>query len=119
MWDDCDDFQGWTSASITYLDGVAIPYALDWTAALSVHYCAESDPALESLVESNLKRITLVLTSPSGHTFEFDTLRARAGTLLSVQAPASSVLSHASVLLTVDGDELGIGTRLHNQQEPD
>lgn len=118
LWDDCDDYHGWSTTSITDRDGNALARANDWSAAISVSYAMPSSPAATSAAVSPLKKIQLLLTAPSGQNFVFETLRAQAGVLHAPQAVGSSILSSVDVQLQASGKSLSLGTRLQNQQEP-
>lgn len=117
-WDDCDDYQGWSTSSITNLNNAPLANAIGWSCTVSVNYCNPNNPNVLSLSSTTLKRINLTLTSPSSRSFTYSSLRCAAGTLLAAQKAGSNVLANAEIVLTKDGKSLVTSTRLQNQQEP-
>ena len=113
-WDDCDDYNGWSSSAITTLAGPAVDEAAGWAVSVSVAFCLESDPTTTSLSETQLKQIELQLTSPSSRTFIMYGLRSATGPLLDAQSPATKVLNYA----TITSDRGTTAVRIQNQQEP-
>ncbi|QDV21737.1 hypothetical protein Q31a_00160 [Aureliella helgolandensis] len=116
-WDDCDDYQGWTSSDLTMLDGQPISNASGWSATVTVNYCNEANPSLSSGTPTLLKRIALQLDSPGGTPFAFETLRYANGTLSASEATASTLLSSVDFELKSDAGAWFGSTRIHNQQE--
>ncbi len=117
-WDDCDDYHGWSTTTITDLDGVPLATATGWSCAVSVNFCSPTNPNALSLSATTLKRVNLSLTSPSSHTFTYSSLRCTAGTLLAAQPAGTEVLANVDILLTKSGKSLVTSTRVQNQQEP-
>lgn len=118
-WDDCDDYQGWSTNSIGTLDGVPLEYAAGWSCSCSVGYCMPANPNMLSTSQTTLKRVDLQLVSPAARTFSFSSLRSANGALLEAQSTGTSVLANVEVSLSSEGKSLSANTRLQNQQESD
>ncbi|MCA9129441.1 MAG: hypothetical protein KDB22_20285 [Planctomycetales bacterium] len=117
-WDDFDDYAGWSSTAIARADGTTVSIANGWSASATVTYCTSSNTMLASVTPTDLKLLTLQLTSPTSQSFVFYSMRSREGALLVPQEASSQVLSACQVTLQSDEELLSTGSRLHNQQEP-
>lgn len=117
-WDDCDDYHGWSTTTITDLGNVPLATAVGWSCAVSANYCSPTNPNTLSLGATTLKRVNLTLTSPSSRSFTYSSLRCAAGTLLAAQPTGTDVLANVDMVLTQNGKSLVTSTRVQNQQEP-
>lgn len=117
-WDDCDDYHSWTSSSLQTINGDTIPGSQGWSSQVDVVFCDVNNPNQDAGNTSQLKRITLTLTSPSNQTFIFHTLRSQDGVLQHARGTSAQALAHVSVFSSGDGRTNVAATRLVNAQEP-
>lgn len=117
QWDDCDDYDRWSTSSITDASDTVLPLAVGWSASIRVRYVDEVDPSVSSLIATQLKKISLTLNSPNSQQFSFSALRCNKGVLLHAQAAGSLVLAGAEILVDAAGQSSAAATRIHNQQE--
>ncbi len=117
-WDDCDDYKSWSTTAIATVAGQSLGGATGWQAQVDVVYCDPSNPNATVTGPTQLKRINLALTSPSGRSFTYTTLRCANGVLLTAQATGTNVLTSVDISLQGAGAPSTTNTRFHNQQEP-
>jgi MSHA pilin protein MshD len=78
--DDVDDYHNWTSANAVARDGSARSGYTGWSQAVAVAWVSWSDLSTSGS-DTNLKRITVTVTSPTGEATQVVALRARYGAL--------------------------------------
>ena len=118
LWDDCDDYKSWSTSAITTPSGQPLSGTAGWQSQVNVVYCDPSSPTVKATVPTQLKRITLALTSPTGQVFTFASLRCANGVLLTAQPTGTNVLTSVDVSMQSVGAPSTTSTRFHNQQEP-
>ncbi|GIK18001.1 MAG: prepilin-type N-terminal cleavage/methylation domain-containing protein [Leptolyngbya sp. PLA2] len=61
LFNDVDDFNGWSASPPQRTDGSAIPGFDGWTRACTVEYVSVANPATTVLTDSGVKRITVTV----------------------------------------------------------
>ncbi len=61
LFDDVDDYQGWTASPPEQSDGAVIPGHIGWTRRVEVEWVKPSDLTAVSVSESGIKRITVTV----------------------------------------------------------
>ncbi len=81
LWDDVDDYNGWSASPPESKDGTLLPEADGWTRSVVVDRVTCLNPETTSVSDTGLKRIRVDATSPSGETFTIQALRSASGAL--------------------------------------
>ncbi len=81
LWDDVDDYHGWSASPPEFKDGTALPGATGWTRQVVVDRVTCPAPETTSGSDTGLKQIQVTATSPSSQTFTIYALRSRWGVL--------------------------------------
>ena len=81
LWDDVDDYNGWSASPPEAKDGTPLPDADGWTRQVVVDRVTCPNPETTSVSDTGLKRIEVEATSPTGETFTLKALRSRWGAL--------------------------------------
>ncbi|MFG0335893.1 MAG: hypothetical protein ACF8TS_21250 [Maioricimonas sp. JB049] len=117
LWDDVDDYDGWSS---TPEDKSGIPLAgySGWTRSVAVDYANVSSPQNTAASDQGLKRITVTVTDPSGRQTILVGYRSQWGILEAAPEADATVQSWAGVALkTGQGVALQGGTEIPNHAE--
>ena len=80
-WDDVDDYDNWSASPPQAKDGAPLPDAAGWTREVDVDRVVRVTPELPWFMDTGLKRIEVVVTSPTGEEFRLKALRSRWGAL--------------------------------------
>jgi MSHA pilin protein MshD len=78
--DDVDDYHNWTSVNAVARDGSARSGYTGWSQTVAVAWASRTDTTTSGS-DTNLKRITVTVTSPTGEATQVVALRARYGAL--------------------------------------
>ena len=62
LWDDVDDYDGWSASPPEEKDGTAITWASDFTRAVSVDWVVRSDLSQTTSSETQVKRIEVTVS---------------------------------------------------------
>ena len=81
LWDDVDDYNGWSASPPEFKDGTALPDATGWTRQVVVDRVTCPAPETASGSDTGLKRIQVTATSPTSQTFTIYALRSRWGVM--------------------------------------
>jgi type II secretory pathway pseudopilin PulG len=60
VYDDVDDYHGWTESPLAAQDGTALPNSADWSRTVTVEWVDPQQPKQVKVTESGAKRITVV-----------------------------------------------------------
>ncbi|MFB3892486.1 MAG: hypothetical protein ACE15C_10745 [Phycisphaerae bacterium] len=101
--DDVDDYDGWTETPPKLKDGAAIGGYAGWMRGVAVQYI---DPGTMAITGSDLgvKRITVTVTDPQGHSTAITALRSSSGTYDQKPASATTCVRWIGVELQVGPD---------------
>lgn len=117
LWDDVDDYNGWSSTPEDK-NGVAIPGYSGWTRAVTVAYANVASPQNTTASDEGLKKITVTVTDPSGRQTILVGYRSQWGALEKAPEADSTLQTWAGVSLQVGtGDILDGGTAITNHAE--
>lgn len=114
VWDDVDDYHGWSSAPEDKSGNPLAGYE-SWNREVSVKRARLTDPTQTALSETGLKRIVVTVTDPDGKQTVMVGLRSRWGTL--EQAPAADQTTHTwvgSKITMQSGDSVHSATQVLN-----
>ncbi len=103
VWDDVDDYHGWSSAPED-TGGTALTGYESWTRAVTVAFAEIADPTQTAASDEGLKRITVTVTDPDGQTTVLEAYRSAWGTL-------EESLDNAATVQTLVTDEIDVGGR--------
>lgn len=81
-WDDVDDYHGFSESGggkLTGKSGAEIEGTAGWAWTVSVKWVSPADTTLTSVTETGLKRVTVIVTAPSGETTVVQGLRSANG----------------------------------------
>lgn len=118
LWDDTDDFHGWTSSPPQSSDGSALSEYSGWTRAVSVRLAGVADPLATPGSDEGLKLIEVAVTAPNGETLVRRALRSRWGQVdQPVIADATWITSVTTSLTLTDGATSTTGSGLPNSVE--
>jgi len=81
-WDDVDDYHGFSKSgggNLTGKTGTQIVDTGGWAWTVSVKWVSPADTTLTSVTETGLKRVTVIVTAPSGETTVVQGLRSANG----------------------------------------
>ena len=96
-WDDFDDFNGISSASLTDLNGTSLPNSTGWLVTTNVHFCNPSNPIMTTGSPTDMKLMFVNVRDPAGTNRTFVAFRSNYGAL---QHPYDDpVMSRAKVHL--------------------
>ncbi len=107
VWDDVDDYHGWSACPPVHPDGSPVATADGWTREVTVEYVRPDDPATPAGSDAGLKRITVTVTAPTGARTSLRTLRGRAGVADRRPAETTDYVTAVGVELQIGGDEGG------------
>jgi prepilin-type N-terminal cleavage/methylation domain-containing protein len=62
FWDDVDDYDGWSATPPQLKNGTEFPDLTDWTRSVTVDWVNQSNLSMESVVDTRLKRVEVVVT---------------------------------------------------------
>jgi MSHA pilin protein MshD len=79
--DDVDDYHGWSSSNAVAKNGTTRSGYAGWSQAVTVTWASRIDATAWSSYDTNLKRITVTVTSPAGVVTQLVGLRSRYGPL--------------------------------------
>jgi len=114
LWDDVDDYDGWSSTPEDR-NGVPLPGYTGWTRSVTVDHASIADPQSTSAADQGLKRITVTVTDPGGRQTTLVGYRSEWGLLESAPEADSTVQSWVGVVLgTEQGVALQGGTEITN-----
>ncbi len=99
-WDDFDDYGMWQTSQVTDETGTSIPGAEGWQLAGTVDYCSPLHPTVTNIGVTELKKLTLTLTSPTGIQFTQTLLRSKHGLWQEAQAPGTHTITSVTVKAT-------------------
>ena len=108
LWDDVDDYNGWSSVPQGKQGSPMTGYS-GWTRAVTVDLVKISDPTQTTGSDLGLKRIVVTVTDPTGRTTELTAFRSRWGVLEEPLADDATV--QTSVFNQI---QVGTGTSLHD-----
>lgn len=114
-WNDFDDFHGLHMATLVDADGVAIPDTVGWSAVISGAYADPSNPTVAFGTPTDLKKLTLTLTDPSGTNYSFEAFKSNFGLLQEGQS--TDILSSMEATASINGRSWTSSARIKNQQE--
>jgi type II secretory pathway pseudopilin PulG len=60
--DDVDDYHNWSQETLLRRDGTEMPGFTGWARSVQVHWVNPSDLSVKSVVETNVKQITITVT---------------------------------------------------------
>jgi hypothetical protein len=92
-WDDVDDYNGYNAANAENKQGVALSGYTGWREQVAVNWVTLADPTITSVTETNLKRITVTVTNPSGVQTQLIGYRSKNGALEQGQPQAVRAIS--------------------------
>lgn len=104
VWDDVDDYNGFTEKSLKSKSGSAIPDAGAYTWVASVVYASLSDSRIASGVDTGLLRVVVIVIGPSGRVYSLTALRSRFGELDLVPDVSTTHTTGITAELRVDAD---------------
>lgn len=117
-WDDVDDYHGWSFGSPPRdKDHNALSGYSGWSRTASISYASLADPTQNSGVDSGLKRITVIVTSPAGEVTTLVGYRSGSGAMEHAPAVDTTVQGYISHQLEVNGNTLYRGANLPNGAE--
>jgi hypothetical protein len=79
--DDIDDYHGWSTADPESKAGVARTGYADWTHDVTVTWADRTTGAADTSADTQLKRITVTVTSPTDEVTQLVALRSKYGAL--------------------------------------
>jgi MSHA pilin protein MshD len=79
--DDVDDYHNWSSTNAVAREGTSLSGYSGWSHAVTVTWTNREDGTAWSSNDTNLKRITVTVTSPAGVVTQLVGLRSRYGSL--------------------------------------
>jgi len=62
LFDDVDDYHGWSASPPEGRTGVAYPALTDWQRDVTVEWVQRNDPALVSAIDQGVKRVTVTVS---------------------------------------------------------
>lgn len=113
-WDDFDDYHGLNLAVLQDAEGYTLPDCTGWSVVGSVAYADPSDPTIAHGGPTDLKKLTLNFTDPSGRLHSFEAFKSRLGLLQDGQS--TNLLSNMETTVSFNGKNWITGTRINNQQ---
>jgi hypothetical protein len=84
LWDDVDDYNGWTESPPQAKDGTSLGLPAGWRRDVAVDYVTPDDPTAKSGTDQGIKRIIVTVTDPAGKKTVVQALRA-AGSIYDLQ----------------------------------
>lgn len=120
-WDDVDDYDELAETTLTDKSGTVVPGSAGWGRRVKVERVQASNlAAVVAVVDTGLKRITVVAQRPGGHQTTLIALRADGGTHDARVAGGTSHITWAGVSIKLgdDGGAASAGTSLLNRPAP-
>ena len=97
--DDLDDYHGWSSANAVARDGSSRTGYTGWAHAVTVTWAERVSATAWPHYDTNLKRITVTVTSPAGVVTQLVALRAKQGAIEQTLPMAATAVSWTGVEL--------------------
>ena len=121
LFDDLDDFNGWTASPPQDAGGAAIPGYAGWTRRALVQKIDASTYSVlsDTAADTGLRKITVSVTDPSGHTTVVETYRTRPAGTLQPSGVDQTVVNWVGLQMKVgeNGEAVSSGTLLTNHAE--
>jgi MSHA pilin protein MshD len=105
LFDDVDDYHGWSESPVEDKDGAAISGLSGWTRAVTVQWVDPSNVATVAGAESGLKRITVTVTDSQGRTTTVTSLRGSSSTYDYNPSSSTTYVNWVGVTLQVGEDD--------------
>jgi len=116
LWDDIDDYHGWSSAPEDASGNPLAGYG-NWTRSVTVELAQLADPTQTAVSDEGLKRITVTVTDPSGQTTVLNAYRSKWGVLEEAPDAAATLQTMVTDELEVGGLSLHGGVQVQNHAQ--
>ncbi len=121
LFDDIDDYSGWTASPPQGAAGNPIPGHAGWTRTVTVQKLAQSNHAvlLSGATDEGLRQIIVTVTSPEGDTTTLTAWRSNVGGMLQTQGVDQTVVSWVGCDLQLEagGPTISGGALVSNHAE--
>ncbi|MCA9643189.1 MAG: hypothetical protein KC492_20970 [Myxococcales bacterium] len=117
LWDDVDDYHGWSGSPPKSKSNTPLTGYTGWTRAVSVRYASLANPAQNSGSDEGLKRIVVTVTDPAGAATTLTAYRSRGGAMEQPPAVDATVEGYLSHELQLGTERMYNGAALPNAAE--
>ena len=101
LFDDVDDFDGWSSEPPQTRDGTELTGHVGWTRAATVQWASPDTGNVVTASDTGLKRITITVTAPDGRVTTRHGMRSRAGALEQPDTTDKTVVTSIDTTISI------------------